>query len=105
MLKCFYSHCLCAVPHAGRTTLYPRRYASPSPFIYSLRDADIGIDALELMFVGIGVTTLTVVALIYTRINAKRDAAAREHLEKGIKLSPAELRALGDRAPDFRYTL
>jgi hypothetical protein len=62
-------------------------------------------DALELMFVGIGVTTLTIVAFIYIRINAKRDVAAQEHAEKGITYSAAQLREMGDRAPDFRYTL
>ena len=63
------------------------------------------LDGLELMFIGIGVITLTIVAITYTRINAMRNVMAKGNLERGIKYSPAELRALGDRAPDFRYTL
>ena len=57
------------------------------------------------MFVGIGFITLPITVLIYTRINAARDAAAKEAVEKGIKYTDDELRKLGDRAPDFRYTL
>ncbi|KAJ3536287.1 hypothetical protein NM688_g6858 [Phlebia brevispora] len=60
---------------------------------------------LELMFVGIGFISLPLVVLIYKRINANRDRVQREMEEKGIKLSADELRELGDRAPDFRYTL
>lgn len=62
-------------------------------------------DGLELMFVGIGFVTLPMAVVIYTRINAKRDREEKEMEEKGIKLSDEELRELGDRAPDFRYTL
>lgn len=58
------------------------------------------------MFVGIGLITVPIVVLIYMRINAKRDALAREGGEKGIaSYSNDELRRMGDRAPDFRYTL
>lgn len=57
------------------------------------------------MFVGIGFIALPITVLIYTRINAARDAAAKEAVEKGIKYTDDELRKLGDRAPDFRYTL
>ena len=63
------------------------------------------IDALELMFVGIGFVTVPLAIIIYSRINAKRDALEKEMKEKGIKLSDDEIRRLGDRAPDFRYTL
>lgn len=75
--------------------------------IYRSQDAPRYIlgHGLELMFVGIGFVFLPIVALIYTRINAKRDAAAKEAAEKGIKYSDDELRKMGDRAPDFRYTL
>lgn len=57
------------------------------------------------MFVGIGFITLPIAVIAYKRINAKRDIQQREMEEKGIRLSPEELRELGDRAPDFRYTL
>ncbi|KZT63332.1 MFS general substrate transporter [Daedalea quercina L-15889] len=61
--------------------------------------------ALELMFVGIGLICLPLTVLLYKRVNAKRDALQREMVEKGINYSDGELRRMGDRAPDFRYTL
>lgn len=57
------------------------------------------------MFVGIGFITLPLTVLIYMRINAKRDKQQKEMAENGIKFTDDELRRLGDRAPDFRYTL
>ena len=62
-------------------------------------------DGLELMFIGIGFVTIPIVVLIYTRINANRDVRQREMEEKGVRLTPEEIRELGDRAPDFRYTI
>ena len=62
-------------------------------------------DGIELMFVGIGFIVLPIVVLSYKRINARRDAIMKEANEKGTKFTPEELRRLGDRAPDFRYTL
>lgn len=65
------------------------------------------VDGLELMFVGIGLITVPVLALVYKRINNARDEAAQKRTERGekLQLSVQELRDLGDRAPDFRYTL
>ena len=59
------------------------------------------------MFVGIGLITVPIAVLNYIRINRKRDEIEREALEKGErnKYSNQQLRAMGDRAPDFRYTL
>ncbi|TFK52770.1 MFS general substrate transporter [Heliocybe sulcata] len=57
---------------------------------------------VELMFVGIGLVTVPLTVLLYTRINARRDKVAREG---GVAYSEKELREMGDRAPDFRYTL
>ena len=57
------------------------------------------------MFVGIGFVSLPLVCYLYKRINAQRDRLVREMEEKGIRLTPEEIRELGDRAPDFRYTL
>lgn len=59
------------------------------------------------MFVGIGFIAIPVVILIYKRINANRDEVARLEEESGQKkvYTDQELRELGDRAPDFRYTL
>ncbi|KAJ6498889.1 MFS general substrate transporter [Mycena sanguinolenta] len=60
----------------------------------------------ELMFVGIGLIATTLTALISHRINRRRDEAARTAVERGESpLSDTELRAMGDRAPDFRYML
>jgi hypothetical protein len=69
--------------------------------------AYVGQDGIELMFVGIGFLALPTVVLCYMRINARRDAIERQALENGekIRYTPQELRELGDRAPDFRYTL
>ena len=57
------------------------------------------------MFVGIGFVFLPIVVYLYKRINAQRDKLQKEMEEKGISLTPEEIRELGDRAPDFRYTL
>ncbi|KAJ6521968.1 MFS general substrate transporter [Mycena vulgaris] len=61
----------------------------------------------ELMFVGIGLICLPIAVVTYTRINNRRDEAARAATEKGEKnlYTVKELREMGDRAPDFRYTL
>ncbi|KAF9220039.1 MFS general substrate transporter [Gyrodon lividus] len=62
---------------------------------------------LELMFVGIGLITVPILVLLYKRVNASRDEAERLRLARGekLQLSAQALRELGDRAPDFRYTL
>jgi hypothetical protein len=63
-------------------------------------------DAIELMFVGIGYIFVPIAVIAYRRINSKRDEAEKAAMERGEpKLSVKELQALGDRAPDFRYTL
>ncbi|KAJ3484973.1 hypothetical protein NLI96_g5276 [Meripilus lineatus] len=75
--------------------------------IYRSQDAPRYVlgHGLELMFVGIGFITLPLTVLIYTRINAKRDRQQKEMAENGIRFTDDELRRMGDRAPDFRYTL
>lgn len=59
------------------------------------------------MFVGIGLICLPITVLNYKRINNQRDALQKAALERGEthKYSDKELRMLGDRAPDFRYTV
>jgi hypothetical protein len=54
------------------------------------------------MFVGIGFIAVPIVILSYLRINKKR-----VNLENGAvkKYTNQQLREMGDRAPDFRYTL
>lgn len=65
------------------------------------------IDGVELMFVGIGLIVVPILIVSYIRINKKRDAIQQEALDRGetSKFTKQQLRALGDRAPDFRYTL
>ena len=65
----------------------------------------IHADALSLMFVGIGLVSLPITVLTYRRINARRDAAMKDAAERGVEYTAGELRRMGDRAPDFRYTL
>ena len=59
------------------------------------------------MFVAIGFITVPIAILSYMRINRKREEIGREGLERGEKnkYSNHQLREMGDRAPDFRYTL
>ncbi|KAJ7242479.1 MFS general substrate transporter [Mycena rebaudengoi] len=61
----------------------------------------------ELMFIGIGLISLPIAVVTYRRINSRRDEAARAALERGESnlYTRKELREMGDRAPDFRYTL
>jgi hypothetical protein len=57
------------------------------------------------MFVGIGPICTPLAVLIYKHINAHRDEMERQGLESVGKYNDEEIRAMGDRAPDFRYTL
>lgn len=58
------------------------------------------------MFVGIGLVCVPAAMIAYARINARRDREAAAQGEKGVVgWTPQELREMGDRAPDFRYTL
>jgi hypothetical protein len=73
-----------------------------------LSETDRGFsDGIELGFIGLGFVCVPIAILIYIRINARRDAAAKDMLENGEKsqLSEADLKERGDRAPDFRYSL
>jgi len=64
-------------------------------------------DALELMFVAIGLIVIPLVVFTYIRIDRKRDASEKAALEGGnlMRYTDRELQMMGDRAPDFRYTL
>ena len=59
------------------------------------------------MFIGIGFITVPLAVVLYRRINASRDAidVTGDGENKKRKYTVQELRNLGDRAPDFRYTL
>ena len=54
---------------------------------------------------GMGLILVPIVAFAYNRSNMKKEAKMREVEETGEKYAPEELKRLGDRAPDFRYTL
>ncbi|RDX52245.1 MFS general substrate transporter [Lentinus brumalis] len=75
--------------------------------IYRTQDAPRYIlgHALELGFVALGIIMLPITVLVYRRINSVRDERHREAGEKAVAYTAQELRRLGDRAPDFRYTL
>ncbi|KAF8427633.1 MFS general substrate transporter [Boletus edulis BED1] len=77
--------------------------------VYRTRDSPRFIlgHGLELMFVGIGLITVPILVFVYKRINDARDAALRRRIarKEKLQLSIQQLRDLGDRAPDFRYTL
>ena len=59
------------------------------------------------MFLGIGFITVPLAIVLYRQINASRDAidVAGGCQKKQRNYTVQELRDLGDRAPDFRYTL
>lgn len=79
-------------------------FSAPS---WSLMLSRCRVDGLELMFVSIGLIVVPILVFLYSRINNARDEALRQRIERGGKLNLTirELRDLGDRAPDFRYTL
>ena len=54
-----------------------------------------------------GLIVVPITAVIYARMNARRDAAQHE-VEENSPSAPytdEELKRMGDRAPGFRYTL
>lgn len=59
------------------------------------------------MFTGIGLVVVPILVISYWRINRAREVAEQRRIEGGekLELTIQELRDLGDRAPDFRYTL
>jgi Major Facilitator Superfamily len=57
--------------------------------------------ALEIAFVVMGLISVIVLRVSYSRINAKRDKEGAS----GAELTDAQLSDLGDRAPTFRYQL
>ncbi len=57
------------------------------------------------MFVGIGMVLLPVAVFTYWRLNAAKAVRRRDAEETGVNYQPEELRRMGDRSPDFRYTL
>ncbi|TBU37694.1 MFS general substrate transporter [Dichomitus squalens] len=62
-------------------------------------------NGLEMMFVSIGLILTPIILFVYTRENARKGARVRDMEERGEKYAPEELRKMGDRAPEFKYTL
>jgi hypothetical protein len=64
-------------------------------------------DGVEVIFIGIGLICVPTAVVIYGRINRNRDAIERAALENGEqnKYTDQVVRELGDRSPDFRYTI
>ncbi|KAI8996648.1 MFS general substrate transporter [Trametes punicea] len=77
--------------------------------IYRVQDAPRYLlgHLVEIGFVSMGLLLLPVIFITFTRANARRDVLQREAEENGLKVdyTPEELRRMGNRAPDFRYTL
>lgn len=61
-------------------------------------------DGIELMFVGIGFITVPLAVISYSVINKRRDEALKRN-GGNAGLTLAEILELGDRSPEFRYTL
>ncbi|KDQ21835.1 hypothetical protein BOTBODRAFT_99811 [Botryobasidium botryosum FD-172 SS1] len=74
--------------------------------IYRKQDAPRYVlgHAVELGFLGMGLVLTPLTAWIYSRINAHRDAVQGSD-GKYDSMTAEELKALGDRAPNFRYSL
>ena len=60
---------------------------------------------MEMMFVAIGVVLWPVAVLLYVHLNRTKAAAQQRAVEEGKKYSSEDLRRMGDRAPDFVYTI
>ncbi|KAL7284829.1 hypothetical protein ACG7TL_002142 [Trametes sanguinea] len=57
---------------------------------------------VELAFIALGLVLVPVVVLVYTRINSRRVEGQEKAFGEGI---PEDFRRMGDRAPEFRYTI
>ena len=57
------------------------------------------------MIVCIGMLVLPATLVGYWRMMKRKENVLKEAEDRGLQFAPEELRRLGDRAPDFRYTL
>ncbi|GJE96617.1 MFS general substrate transporter [Phanerochaete sordida] len=75
--------------------------------LYTAEDAPRYIlgNAIELIFVGLGMLSLAVTVFAYSRINARREREMARLKEQGIEYDADAFREMGDRAPSFKYTL
>ena len=92
------------LPSGGRPALCPRLYV---PLLLNLDEvaSNAFADAIEMMFSCLGILALCLAVVIYPRANALRAKRQLEMGTQGIVLSADEIRSMGDRAPEFRYTL
>ena len=90
--------------HATSWAVRPHMTADLCPPWTSLTHLIIP-DAVQMMFLGIGLLALPSLVYLYKRENKRRDMIKHDTLEKPVILSAEELRRMGDRAPDFRYML
>lgn len=58
-----------------------------------------------MMIIGLGIICVPTTALTYKMINRRRERILQEMLERGERLSAAEIKRLGDKAPTFRYMI
>ncbi|KAH9846723.1 MFS general substrate transporter [Lenzites betulinus] len=77
---------------------------------YRVRDAPRYVPGHvgQLALTGMGLLFVPLTALVYWRGNARRDAVARRRAEESgekREYTAEEVRAMGERAPGFRYTL
>ena len=92
------------LPSEGRPALRPRLYV-PLPLTLHKVVLDAFVDTIEMMFSCLGILALGLAVVVYSRVNALRAKRQLEMGAQGIVLSADEIRSMGDRAPDFRYTL
>ncbi|KAF8626636.1 hypothetical protein AX15_004776 [Amanita polypyramis BW_CC] len=73
--------------------------------LYRNKDAPRYIfgNAISLMFVVIGFACTVIIEITYKRINRRRAVILQGLAERGQKLSPEEIKRLGDKTPTFRY--
>ncbi|KAF8337154.1 MFS general substrate transporter, partial [Amanita rubescens] len=59
----------------------------------------------SITFVAIGLWTIPITVVAYQRANQQREGVLREMRERGERLSPEEIKSLGDRSPTFKYMI
>jgi hypothetical protein len=58
-----------------------------------------------MMFIGFGIISVPATVIAYKIINQRRERLLQGMLERREKLSAAEIKRLGDKAPTFRYMI
>lgn len=61
---------------------------------------------IELGLIGMGLVAVSTIVFAYNRINTRREAIMKEAREcGGLQYTDEELRRMGDKAPNFRYSI